>query len=225
MIIAPSLLAADLGYLADEIKKITAAKADWIHLDIMDGHFVPNLSFGPDFLKLIKKHTHLPCDVHLMCSSPEIILDHFLEAGADNITLHAELGKKAHTLIEKIRGSGCLAGISINPPTPFEEAIPFLSEIDLLLIMTVNPGYGGQKFISENISKLKMAKKKKKLNKKKFILEVDGGINFESMKECVKAGADALVSGTTIFRSENYKEAIHKMRLIAQDVCKIDLQK
>ena len=218
MIIAPSLLAADLGKLGSEIKKITRAGADWIHLDVMDGHFVQNLSFGPDFLQMIKRHTQLPCDVHLMCDKPEAILDHFLEAGADNITIHAELGDRAMDLIWKLRNEKRSVGIAINPPTPFHVVEPFLNQIDLLLVMTVNPGYGGQSFIDETVSKIELADRWRQLHKKHFHLEVDGGINFETICRCARCGADTFVSGTTIFHSASYKNAISKLRKKAEKV-------
>jgi ribulose-phosphate 3-epimerase len=212
MIIAPSLLAANLGKLESEIKRITRAGADWIHLDIMDGHFVQNLSFGPDFLKMIKQHTHLPCDVHLMCSKPEILLPHFIKAGADNITVHAELGERAMDLIKSIHAEKRSAGISINPPTPFAVVEPFLDVVDLFLVMSVNPGYGGQSFIEETVEKIGLADKWRKQRGKKLHLEVDGGINFETVKECARMGADTIVSGTTIFHSRCYRRAIERMR-------------
>ncbi|MDI9401738.1 MAG: ribulose-phosphate 3-epimerase [Limisphaerales bacterium] len=212
MIIAPSLLAANLGKLESEIKRITKAGADWIHLDIMDGHFVQNLSFGPDFLKMIKKHTHLPCDVHLMCSKPEVLLPLFLEAGADNITVHAELGERAVDLIKSIHAEKRSAGISINPPTPFAIVEPFLDIVDLLLVMSVNPGYGGQPFVEETLQKIERADQWRRQRGRKFRLEVDGGINFDTVKECARRGADTIVSGTTIFHSACYRRAIERMR-------------
>jgi len=212
MIIAPSLLAADLGHLESEIKKIDRSGADWFHLDVMDGIFVPNLSFGPDFLRLIKQHSDLPCDAHLMCSKPEIVLDHFIKEGAGNITVHAELGEHAVDLLWKIRAAGCTAGIAINPPTPFEVVKPFLKHCDLLLIMTVNPGYGGQVFIEETLQKITLANKWRRDNGNRFHLQVDGGINFETAGECAACGADNFVSGTTIFKYRGYKAAVNKLR-------------
>lgn len=221
MIIAPSLLAANLGRLESEIKRITAAGADWIHLDIMDGHFVQNLSFGPDFLRMIKQHTDLPCDVHLMCSAPEVVLPHFLDAGADNITVHAELGEPAMELIWQIQASNRSAGIAINPPTPFRVVEPFLKKVDLLLVMTVNPGYGGQAFIAETLQKIQLARKWRASHGKQFHIEVDGGINFETVQECAVSGADMFVSGSTLFHSHSYRLAIRKMRRAAEEGGKV----
>src|ERR1051325_9082788 len=212
MIIAPSLLAANFGKFADEARRAERSGAEWLHLDIMDGHFVQNISFGPDVVKAVRPLTKMFLDVHLMCSKPEILLEPFAKAGADEIIVHVELGDHVTPLLWKIRSLGKKVGLAVNPPTAITLAQPFLKQIDLLLVMTVNPGFGGQAFIHETVPKIQQADAWRRELGLKYRLEVDGGINFETAAECAAAGADTFVSGTGLFRQHNMKAAVAKMR-------------
>jgi ribulose-phosphate 3-epimerase len=212
MIIAASLLAANFARLADEVRRAERAGSDWLHLDVMDGHFVPNLTIGPAIVSALRPLTRMPFDVHLMCSRPEILLEPFAKAGADQITVHVELGEQVSRLLWRIRSLGKKAGLSINPPTPMDAVKPWLDQIDILLVMTVNPGFGGQEFIAECVPKIQRAHTWRQAKDRPFRLEVDGGINLRTVLECTAAGADTIVSGTSLFRQPNMRAAVRKMR-------------
>jgi len=212
MIIAPSLLAANFGRLAAETVRVDKAKADWLHLDIMDGHFVENISFGPAVVRVLRPLTRMAFDVHLMCSRPEILLSPFAEAGADHLIIHVELGDRVTPLIWKIKSMGLKVGLAVNPPTAICHAQPYLEQIDQLLIMTVNPGFGGQSFISEMLPKIQQARTWRSERNLDYRIEVDGGINQTTAVECARAGADIFVSGSALFGKRQLKRAVQRMR-------------
>ena len=199
--ISPSILSADFSKLGSEIQNLEKAKADLIHIDVMDGHFVPNITIGPEVINKLRKYTSLPFDVHLMISPVHNFIKNFADAGADIITIHPEATNDLESSIKKIKSYNKKVGISLNPETPLDKLNNVLDKIDLVLIMSVNPGFGGQKFIENTLNKIKKLRLKIDQLKLKVEIEVDGGINFENSKSIIKAGADILVSGTTIFKS------------------------
>jgi ribulose-phosphate 3-epimerase len=200
VLIAPSILSADFAKLGEEVRAIDEAGADWIHIDVMDGHFVPNLTIGPMVVKALRPHTARPFDVHLMISPVDPLLDAFAEAGADIITVHPEAGPHLHRTIQRVKALGKKAGVSLNPATSAKALDYVLEEVDLVLVMSVNPGFGGQKFISSQLRKIEAVAKRIAKGGLDVRLEVDGGIDPETARQAVSAGADVLVAGTAVFR-------------------------
>ena len=201
--ISPSILSADFSQLGNEIQRLEDGGADMIHVDVMDGHFVPNLTIGPPVIKALKKQSSMLFDVHLMISPVHKYIEAYADAGADIITIHPEATDDLKKSIDKIKELNKKVGVSLNPETSIDTILKYLKEIDLVLIMSVNPGFGGQKFMPEVLKKIKDLKKIQNENKINFDIEIDGGINFENSKEAIEAGANILVSGTTIFKSNN----------------------
>ncbi len=212
--ISPSILASDFSRLGAEIEALERAGADMIHIDVMDGHFVPNITIGPPIVKALRPHTKLPFDVHLMISPVDPYIDAFAEAGADGLTVHPEAGPHIHRTLQHIRSLGKKAGIVLNPGTPIDHIDPVLDLVDLVLIMTVNPGFGGQSFITSQLKKIEAAADRIAKTGREIALEVDGGINPATAKQCVAAGANVLVAGTAVFQggSKYYAANIAALR-------------
>jgi len=214
VIIAPSMLSANFLNLSADIDMINRSEADWFHLDIMDGVFVPNISFGLPVVKAIKKDAHKPLDVHLMIVSPEKYIQAFRDAGADILTVHVEACTHLHRTVQEIKNAGMKAGVSLNPHTPVQMLENVIADIDLVLVMSVNPGFGGQSFIQSTYRKLELLLELKQFDNPDLIIEVDGGVTLENAPELVKAGVNALVAGNTVFASKNPVETIRQLKLV-----------
>lgn len=218
VLVAPSLLSADFSNLEKEIKSIEAGGADWLHLDIMDGHFVPNITFGPGLVKALRPHSNLFFDAHLMIENPDYYVEEFVKSGCELITVHLEAVKHLHRSIQNIKSYGLKAGVSLNPATSLDGIEYVLDNLDLVLIMSANPGFGGQKFISQVLPKIKELKQMIKKRGLSTYIQVDGGINAETAAQVVKAGADVLVAGSFVFGSPDRKEAIASLKRAVKSI-------
>ena len=212
--VSPSILASDFSKLGEEVAALAKAGADYIHVDVMDGHFVPNISMGPSVVKSVRDRTSIPFDVHLMIDPIEPYIDEFVKAGADIISIHPEANDNIEKCIDKIKSHNIKAGLAINPDTKWEVVLPFLDKLDIIVVMSVHPGFGGQKFIPSALEKLKLLRKKIDDSHPHIELEIDGGVNFENIESILEAGADVIVAGTTTFTGgeKEYANNIAKLR-------------
>ncbi len=212
ILIAPSLLAADFARLGEEARAVEAAGADWLHLDVMDGHFVPNITFGPLVVKALRPHTTLPLDVHLMIAPADPYLEAFAEAGADHIAIHPEAGPHLHRSLQKIRSLGKKAGVVLNPSTPVESVLWVMDLVDIIMVMTVNPGFGGQAFLSSQLPKVAALRKMIDATGRDIRLQIDGGVTPTTSRSLLEAGADTLVAGSAVYGAPDYTAAISAIR-------------
>ncbi|GEK57351.1 ribulose-phosphate 3-epimerase [Marinococcus halophilus] len=210
--VAPSILSADFAELGREVKEIDEAGADYIHIDVMDGHFVPNITFGLPVIEAIRPYSDKPFDVHLMIEKPESYIEDFARAGADIISVHVEACPHVHRTIQQIKEAGCRAGVVLNPATPVEMITHILPDVDLVLLMTVNPGFGGQAFIPNVLDKIRAVKKAADIVNPELEIEVDGGVSRETAKDCLEAGANVLVSGSALFKQTDKAKAIEELK-------------
>ena len=217
-LISPSILSADFARLAEAVQMVEAAGADWIHVDVMDGHFVPNLTVGPPMVEALRKVTSLPLDVHLMMTNPDDFIPEFVDAGADLLTVHVEACPHLHRTVQSIKERQIKAGVSLNPATSVTSVEEILGDVDLVLVMSVNPGFGGQQFISSSLDKIRRIRTMINNTRSSAHLEVDGGVNLTNVASVIQAGANVLVAGSAIFGSKNIPETIRRMRTAAQTV-------
>jgi ribulose-phosphate 3-epimerase len=212
VLVAPSILSADFGRLGDEVRAVDRAGADWIHLDVMDGHFVPPITIGPLIVEAVRKATKLPLDVHLMVEEPGHLIPEFVKAGANRITIHVEACKDVGATLDLIRKAGAIPGLSLNPPTDLQRVAPYVEAADLLLVMTVNPGWGGQLIVEGAMERIAAARALRARLAARFLIEVDGGIKHHNAAHAVAAGADVLVAGSAVFDASDYAQAIDGLR-------------